>query len=300
MRFSKRSGKRKTQARLPATISITDVEKIRRDPYEIYARKILRLKALNPLDPEPDGRQRGTLLHKVLERFARERVAADAESAGQHLRNIATEEFRSLAHEPEAFQFWWSAFEAIADGFLAFDGKARAEGARIYIETFANLPLALPQGEEVRVTGKADRIEIGVDGLASIIDYKAGSLPRSVDVRQGLAPQLPLTAALLRRGGFAELPPVRGIRSVVYLPIGGSDLPIARSPFTADAALDECAEEAWRALEADLEALATGQVGYRSQLAPAKKSMAGDFDHLARVAEWSLASSDEGNEESEA
>jgi hypothetical protein len=53
-------------------------------------------------------------------------------------------------------------------------------------------------------------------------------------------------------------------------------------------------------LEADLEALATGQVGYRSQLAPAKKGMAGDFDHLARVAEWSLASSDEGNEESEA
>lgn len=287
--------------RLPATISITDVEKIRRDPYDIYARKLLRLKALNPLDPEPDGRQRGTLLHKVLERFARERVLADAESAGQQIRDIATDEFRLLAHEPEAFQFWWSAFEAIADGFVAFDSRARKEGARIFIETFANLPLALPQRDEVRITGKADRIEIGDDGRASIIDYKTGSVPKSGEILQGLAPQLPLTAALLRRSGFAELPPVAGIRSIAYLPISGSDRIVAQSPVKADAALDELAEEAWQALLADLNALASGETGYRSRLLPANKNIAGDYDHLARVGEWSLgSSSDEGNDEDEA
>ncbi|MGL5448109.1 MAG: double-strand break repair protein AddB, partial [Rhabdaerophilum sp.] len=86
--------------RLPETISITDFEKLRRDPYDIYARKLLRLRALNPLDPEPDGRQRGTLLHRVLERFARERVEADPAMAGQRLRDIAAQEFRVLAHEP--------------------------------------------------------------------------------------------------------------------------------------------------------------------------------------------------------
>lgn len=286
--------------RLPATISITDVERIRRDPYDIYARKLLRLKALNPLDPEPDGRQRGTLLHKVLERFVRERVAADAETAGQQLRNIATDEFRLLAHEPEAFQFWWSAFEAIADGFVAFDSRARKAGARIFVETFANLPLALPHGEAVTITGKADRIEFDSDGWASVIDYKTGPISKFSDILQGLAPQLPLTAALMRRGGFSELPPVAGIRSVAYLPIGGSDRLVAQDPVKAEKNLDELVEEAWQALLADLNALASGETGYRSRLLPANTKIAGDYDHLARVGEWSLGSSDDVNEEGEA
>lgn len=285
--------------RLPRTISITDFEKIRRDSYEIYARKLLGLKALNPLDPEPDGRQRGTLLHRILERFARERVEADAAIAGQRLRDIAAQEFRVLAHEPEALQFWWTAFEAIADGFVAFDARARAEGARIFIETHADWPVPLPQGEEVRITGKADRIEIDADGFASIIDYKTGSRPKSKEIWQGLSPQLPLTAALARRGGFAELPAVAGIRSIAYLPIGGSEPLVADQRSHADMSLDQVADEAWKAALADLEALAGGETGYRSRPSAANRN-AGDFDHLARVGEWSLgASADDGQEEGE-
>jgi ATP-dependent helicase/nuclease subunit B len=285
--------------RLPRTMSITDFEKIRRDSYEIYARKLLKLKALNPLDPEPDGRQRGTLLHRILERFARERMEADATIAGQRLRDIAAQEFRVLAHEPEAFQFWWSAFEAIADGFVAFDARARAEGARIFIETHADLPLPFPQGEEVRITGKADRIEIDAAGLASIIDYKTGSRPKSKDIWQGLSPQLPLTAALVRRGGFAELPAVAGIRSIAYLPIGGSEPLVADSRSRTDMSLDQVADEAWKAALADLEALASGRIGYRSRPGTIERK-AGDFGHLARIGEWSLgASADDGQEEGE-
>lgn len=287
------------QPRLPATISITDFEKIRRDPYDIYARKLLRLRALNPLDPEPDGRQRGTLLHRVLERFARERFEADAEIARQRLRDIAAEEFRILTHEPEAFQFWWSAFEAIADGFVAFDSRARAEGARIFIETYANLPLQLPGGEEVRLTGKADRIEIGTDGLAAIIDYKTGPRPNWKQIEAGLAPQLPLTAALLLKGGFEELPPVAGIGSIAYLPIGGPERLIADVSGKAPPSLDQAIDEAWRAALSELNGLASGAIGYRSRLNPLYRDLAGDFDHLARVGEWSLGAlpGDEDGEE---
>ncbi|MGL5447831.1 MAG: PD-(D/E)XK nuclease family protein, partial [Rhabdaerophilum sp.] len=247
------------------------------------------------------GRQRGTLLHRVLERFARERVEADPAMAGQRLRDIAAQEFRVLAHEPEAFQFWWSAFEAIAAGFVAFDAKARAAGAQIFIETYANFPLSLSGNEEVRLTGKADRLEIGPDGLAAIIDYKTGPRPNWTQIQAGLAPQLPLTAALVLKGGFDEIPRVVEAGSIAYLPIGGSDRVVAGIVGRAPPSLIPMIDEAWNAALADINALASGEIGYRSRLKPLYRDAAGDFDHLARVGEWSLgASPDDENEEDEA
>ena len=45
----------------PRTLSVTEIETWRRDPYAIYARHILRLKPLDPLDAEPGAAERGTL-----------------------------------------------------------------------------------------------------------------------------------------------------------------------------------------------------------------------------------------------
>lgn len=279
--------------RLPPTVSITDFESLRRDPYAIYARKLLRLPHLELLDPAPDARHRGTLLHKVLERFVRERVEMEAESAGQRLRDIAAEEFRFLAHEPEAFQFWWNAFENVADGFVAFDARARAEGARIFVETYADYRVSLPQDESLRITGKADRIEMDAEGFVSIIDYKSGNPPGWGQIKLGLAPQLPLTAALLREGGFAELPPVTGIRSIAYLPIGGGKKLVPGLTGKDPPPLEQAIDETWRAAHEQLRNFANGETGYRSRLKPLRVNDAGDYDHLARVGEWSLGAPDE-------
>ncbi len=48
---------------------MTQVETWMRDPYAIYARHILKLRALPPLDQAPDAADYGSRVHAVLDRF---------------------------------------------------------------------------------------------------------------------------------------------------------------------------------------------------------------------------------------
>ena len=56
-------------ARRPAQLSVTQIEAWRRNPYAIYARHILRLKALDPLDQDPGAADLGNAVHKALHAF---------------------------------------------------------------------------------------------------------------------------------------------------------------------------------------------------------------------------------------
>ncbi|MGB0903677.1 MAG: double-strand break repair protein AddB, partial [Mangrovicoccus sp.] len=56
------------QAR-PRNYRATEIETLIRDPYQIYARKILKLHPLDGLRQRPEARLRGTLFHEVLETF---------------------------------------------------------------------------------------------------------------------------------------------------------------------------------------------------------------------------------------
>ncbi|MCR4282238.1 MAG: double-strand break repair protein AddB, partial [Bauldia sp.] len=53
----------------PRHLSITEIETLIRDPYAIYAKRILRLEPLDPLGRVPDAATRGTLIHKALGDF---------------------------------------------------------------------------------------------------------------------------------------------------------------------------------------------------------------------------------------
>ncbi len=53
----------------PAELSVTDVEKLVRDPYGIYAKRVLRLRRLDPPGRKPDALARGSAIHKALDDF---------------------------------------------------------------------------------------------------------------------------------------------------------------------------------------------------------------------------------------
>jgi len=53
----------------PRELPVTDIERLIRDPFDIYAKRILRLRPLDPLHRDPDPRDRGSVLHEVMERF---------------------------------------------------------------------------------------------------------------------------------------------------------------------------------------------------------------------------------------
>ncbi|HKK96869.1 MAG TPA: double-strand break repair protein AddB, partial [Marivita sp.] len=49
----------------PTELSVTNIERLIRDPYAIYASKVLRLRRLNPIQHAPNAMIRGDLIHKV-------------------------------------------------------------------------------------------------------------------------------------------------------------------------------------------------------------------------------------------
>ena len=54
-----------------------------RDPYAVYAGRILRLRPLDPMRPAPDPRLRGQVLHLIVERFIRERTDNEPPEAAE-------------------------------------------------------------------------------------------------------------------------------------------------------------------------------------------------------------------------
>ncbi|MEJ8629308.1 PD-(D/E)XK nuclease family protein [Sphingomonas sp. I4] len=56
----------------PTTISVTEVDRLKADPYAFYARRVLRLSPLDPVDADPSAAWRGTAVHDILEMWWKE------------------------------------------------------------------------------------------------------------------------------------------------------------------------------------------------------------------------------------
>ncbi len=85
----------------PRKLSITAIETLVTDPYEIYARYVLNLSRLNPLRPEADFRLRGEVVHEVLERFLRhDPMPQDADAAAALLMSFADTILRATCPGP--------------------------------------------------------------------------------------------------------------------------------------------------------------------------------------------------------
>ena len=78
-------------------------------------------------------------------------------------------------------------------------------------------------GGPFTVTARADRIELR-GGYADVLDFKTGLPPSARQVESGVAPQLTLTAAILRAGGFEEVGPAEP-GALIYVRVSGGRIP---------------------------------------------------------------------------
>src|SRR5262249_59184468 len=82
----------------------------------------------------------------------------------------------------------------------------------------------IPLGERVfTLRARADRIERVAGGSYAILDYKTGQVPSEKQVRIGVSPQLTLEAAILRGGGFQNIPARASVAELVYVSLNGGD-----------------------------------------------------------------------------
>jgi ATP-dependent helicase/nuclease subunit B len=279
----------------PAKLSVTAIEDWLRDPYTIYARHILRLQPLDPVDTPPGARDRGTLIHSAIGDYTTQFAPASPADPLAELRKLGEKYFAPLADYPEARAFWWPRFERIARWFAGWDGDRRGKIATLYAEIEGTITFDAG-ARPFTLTARADRIERRNDGSYAILDYKTGAARTEKQVRTGLAPQLTLEAAILRHGTFGTI--VGGsVSELAYVTLRGGDPPGEPCAIEfKEGTPDSQADHALARLKALAARFADAQTPYFSLVSPMWATRYGDYDHLARVKEWSATDGGEGAE----
>lgn len=292
----------------PAQLSVTEIETLVRDPYSIYARHVLDLNPLDELDADPGAAERGTILHEAFAEFLKAAPQALPENALAELLASGQRAFAAIADYPELHAIWWPRFVRAAEWLVGEEPALRADLDRIHSETSGAIEFDAGRGK-FKLTARADRIDRKKDGTAAIFDYKTGKAPTIKEMITGLAPQMPLEAAIALAGGFKDIGGIKGLAGIYVFAVSGGQPPgevIMFDPGEATsklrqtrdrlgiATVEDLARVARAQTEALIKTFADEKTPYLSIPRPKWRSRFGEYDHLARIKEWS--SNQEGSE----
>jgi len=268
----------------PTRMFVSSVEQWRRDPYGLYARRILHLKRLDPLEAELGAADRGSALHEALDEFLKAHpsgvlppnAVALFEAVGEkHLGTILT--------APAERAFWWPRFRRLARWFVATENSRRAAGLKFLGgETRGSLKI----GRSLTIEAIADRIDLVGPEAWNVIDYKTGRAPTTRELEGLFAPQLLLEAAMAAAGGFEK---VEGKPKEIVLSYwranglgeGGDIKDIKESASLVSAMVALVGQMAER--------FANPNMPYTALPWPEFIPHFNDYEHLERAAEWSSA-----------
>jgi ATP-dependent helicase/nuclease subunit B len=272
----------------PRELYVTKIETLLRNPYGIYASKILAFKKLDPLDQEPGAAQFGTIVHDAIERYVKR--------GGQSLEALVAcgrEAFAGLLGRPGVEAFWWPRFLRIA-AWIAEEEARRAPALQaVAAEQEGILEWQAPAGV-FRLRARIDRVETLKDGALRLIDYKTGAPPTPRELEQGVAAQMLLEAVIAQQGTIGQAAR-RGV-AVVDLEYwhlkGGREAAKVLS-------VQEVAAKKGQTLEAWVQGTCSGvqslvasyddpSTPYLHSPVAADKPRFDDFEHLSRVREWGV------------
>ncbi|MFA6115580.1 MAG: double-strand break repair protein AddB [Sphingomonas sp.] len=265
----------------PKRIAVTDVDRLKADPYAFYAKRVLRLMALDPVDADPSAAWRGTAVHEILEVWAREDDCAPDTLRGRALAMLADERTHPMMRA-----LWQPRLMEAIDWIATEIARGSALGRQVLaVEKDGKIDIA-----GVTLTGKFDRIDRLPDGTLSVIDYKTGKAPSPASVRAGFSLQLGLLGLIAERGGFEG---IRGeARGFEYWSLGkrNDSFGYVTTPTDPAGKAEKVRPEDFPALAAHhfTEAVAawlTGSEAFTAKLHPEYAPYA-EYDQLMRRDEW--------------
>jgi ATP-dependent helicase/nuclease subunit B len=279
----------------PSRLTVTEIETWLRDPYAIYARHILRLPALKPLDQETDAADYGMLVHRGLHLFLNENGVVWPDDALDQMRRAMRRALAESFARPALAAWWEPRLERIAAWVAETEQLRRAavQLAAIETERSGSWDIQRP-GRRFRLTARADRIERRANGSLAILDYKTGSVPSQKDVAMGLYSQLPLEAAMALAGGFG--PELRATTAeLIYWQLtGGFEPGKATLLFRSnEVELQAAISRAIGGLETLIDQYDEPDRCYLAQPHPAWTPRFSDHAQLARVTEWQIAAEED-------
>jgi ATP-dependent helicase/nuclease subunit B len=265
------------------SLSVTDFDQLKSDPYSFYAKRILGLPVLEKVDAEPGYAWRGSLVHDILEKwFTQDACAVDmlAKRADDLLAQEATDPLLRALWQPRiAAGLRW-----VAD-----------ETKRLMTEEGRVVSVAEQPGtvniKGIVVRGRVDRIDRAADGDLVIIDYKTGMPPSTKQINAGFALQLGLI------GYMAEELAIKGVSGAAshfeYWSLaknkaknfGSIAIPTSTRPADKKPKREDFIAFAVAQAEVAISNWILGNTPFTAKLHP-EFALYGDYDQLMRLQEW--------------
>src|SRR5690606_27818580 len=124
---------------------VTDIEVLERDPYAIYAKRILGLKPLDRLNEPFEARRRGTAIHAAAEQFVTE--GAPLGQAGESLfTEILENQLRAENLSEAQLALQRPLFPDLACAYVNFEAGRQADKPHVLTEAEGELSITTPQG----------------------------------------------------------------------------------------------------------------------------------------------------------
>ncbi|WP_425097808.1 double-strand break repair protein AddB [Tropicibacter sp. S64] len=264
----------------PRELPVTDIKKLVRDPFAIYARRVLRLKTLDPLMQAPDALLRGVLVHKVLENFVKETRDDPTLITPATLRKHAEQ----LLGDPDLVPFpmmrvlWQDKLRQVAGWFSETEAERQTKARPAHFEVSGRVDIP---SLGFTLKGQADRIDIDERGGAHIYDYKTGKAPTE-DQQRHFDKQLLLEAAMALKGAFPNLMP-NHVERALFISLKPGE------PKEVPAPLEDCPPmQVWEELTLLVSAYLAPDRGFTARRALMSDNDFAEYDHLSRLGEWDV------------
>ena len=266
----------------PRRLTITEIPRLIRDPYAIYAKHVLRLRPLNALVQEPDALLRGTVVHEIFEVFIRDSLEDPSRLTPDDLIETARALLERDVPWPVARLLWLSRIRRLAGDFILAEQTRQTRGTPLKLEAMGEARL---DPLDFTIACRADRIDQDDRGFLHLYDYKTGA-PPSESQQKKFEKQLLIEAAMAEEGAFKEIGPAEVARAAF---IGlGSSLKEVPAPLQ-----DQPPAKIWEELKQLIGAYFEQDQGYSSRRMVHRDDIAGDYDHLARFGEWDRSATPE-------
>ncbi|WP_404400674.1 double-strand break repair protein AddB [Pelagibacterium halotolerans] len=278
----------------PRSLSVTEAETLLRSPYDLYAKYVLGLRSVDPLGADPDAAERGTIIHDIFGDYIKAGHDPTAHNAHATLMTIARARFAGLEAIPERRDIWLRRFSHAAEQFLTFERNRAGRVAQRHAEIGGEAEFQI-NGETFKLRGRADRIDVMTSGKLEFIDFKTGSIPAKAEMKDYLAPQLPLEAVMALHGGFGEA--LRADADALsYIKIANGPEAFKEEPFALpkDTDLSQAIEESFARFSRHVDALLMRDTRPMTArvLPKPNQRYKGAYEHLARTGEWTLIDGD--------
>ncbi|MBB3763696.1 double-strand break repair protein AddB [Sphingomicrobium lutaoense] len=273
---SLRPAPRPAPALRPRKIYVTDVDRLKADPFAYYAKSMLALRKLDPIDADHHAAWKGSAVHDVLDQWYKK----DNCEPGALLRRAEAMIGEEALH-PMLRALWRPRLMEAIEWIAAEVERDAAKGrAPLGTEIDGGIDFA---GVELR--GKADRIDRMADGKIAILDYKTGDPPSQKAVGAGFALQLSLLGIISERGGFGAHGGAVGALEYWSLAKDKNGSPGYRRNASNKMELGDLLGKMAREFEGLATSYLTGDAPFTAMLHP-EYSPYGDYDQLMRRDEW--------------